>query len=113
MAHDDEVGLKLSVVWEGRLMGKSVLDFNRQWLETHTLHELLEHAVAGFESRLVPRADANICIMRGWLPMALQMDAKNSDIFICGMQPLDEDHPHHASFLSDYRMTYAIPVEIE
>jgi len=40
-------------------MGKSVFDFNRQWLETHTLRELmLEHAVADFDSKLVMKAHA-------------------------------------------------------
>jgi len=29
------------------------------------------------------------------------------------MQPLDEDHPHHASFVCNYRMTCTTPVEIE
>eukprot|EP00873_Tetraselmis_striata_P014840 jgi/Tetstr1/435104/TSEL_024072.t1 len=124
MADDDEVSLKLTVVWEGRFLGNSsVFGFNRQWLETHTLRELLEHAVADFDNQLIMRADANISIMRAthgrhnrlgrWLAANGLADAHNSDIFICGMQPLDEDHPHHASFVSDYRMTCATPVEIE
>eukprot|EP00873_Tetraselmis_striata_P018488 jgi/Tetstr1/438752/TSEL_027261.t1 len=59
MANDDEyVTMKLIVVWEGMLMGKSFFDFNRQWLETHTLRELLMHAVADFDS------DLNICVCR-------------------------------------------------
>eukprot|EP00873_Tetraselmis_striata_P006512 jgi/Tetstr1/426776/TSEL_016992.t1 len=52
--------MKLTVVWEGRLRGKSVFDFNRHWPETHTLNELLEHAVAEFDSDLIMRADASI-----------------------------------------------------
>eukprot|EP00873_Tetraselmis_striata_P004811 jgi/Tetstr1/425075/TSEL_015539.t1 len=124
MADDDEVSLKLAGVWEDRLLGKSFFDFSRQWLETHTLRELLKHAVDDFDSELVMRADASICIMRAthrrhhcfgrWLAANGLADAQNSDIFMCGMQPLDEDHRHHASLVCDYRMTAcATPVEIE
>jgi len=48
-----------------------------------------------------------------WLAANGLADAQNSDIFICGMQSLDEDHPHHASFVCNYRMTCTTPVEIE
>eukprot|EP00873_Tetraselmis_striata_P011111 jgi/Tetstr1/431375/TSEL_021066.t1 len=62
MTDEDEVSLKLmTVVLEGRLLRKSVFDFNRQWLEAHTFRELiLEHAVADFDSQLDMRADAGI-----------------------------------------------------
>mmetsp|Transcript_45085 Transcript_45085/g.116791 ORF Transcript_45085/g.116791 Transcript_45085/m.116791 type:complete len:131 (-) Transcript_45085:366-758(-) len=48
-----------------------------------------------------------------WLAANGLADAQNSNIFICGMQSLDEDHPHHASFVCNYRMTCTTPVEIE
>jgi len=60
MAHDDEVSLQLTMVWEGSTLGKIVFDFSRQWLETHTLRKLLEHVVVGFDSQLVLRADAGV-----------------------------------------------------
>eukprot|EP00873_Tetraselmis_striata_P021895 jgi/Tetstr1/442159/TSEL_030311.t1 len=48
------------MIWEGRLLAKSMLDFERGWLETHALRELLEFAVGDFDSKLVLRADADI-----------------------------------------------------
>eukprot|EP00873_Tetraselmis_striata_P014047 jgi/Tetstr1/434311/TSEL_023417.t1 len=51
-----------------------------------------------------------------WLPARQWacIDAQNSDIFMCGIQPLDEDHPHlhHAFFVCDYRVTCATPVAL-
>ena len=38
-------------------------------------------------------------------------DAANSEIFMCGMQPLDEGSPCHAIFQCDPNLTCATPVE--
>eukprot|EP00873_Tetraselmis_striata_P041518 jgi/Tetstr1/461782/TSEL_006869.t1 len=44
----------------GEAEGSLCFDFERGWLETHTLRELLEFAVGEFDSNMVLRAGANI-----------------------------------------------------
>ena len=52
--------------------------------------------------------EAKECI--GIVEQALE-DATNSEIFICGMQPLDEGSPCHDIFQCDPSLTCATPVE--
>eukprot|EP00873_Tetraselmis_striata_P007896 jgi/Tetstr1/428160/TSEL_018211.t1 len=82
MADDDEANIKLTVVWEGRLMGKSVFDFDRQWRETHTLRELLEHAVGEFDNQLACSIDVlALAGVRAWAEYEANTDA--DDAVIC------------------------------
>eukprot|EP00873_Tetraselmis_striata_P029662 jgi/Tetstr1/449926/TSEL_036980.t1 len=61
MADDNDFSLKITVIWDGRLLAKSMMiDFERGWLETHTLRDLLEFAVGEVDNKLVLRADAKI-----------------------------------------------------